>query len=105
MYCIYLRGKKEKKTHKNLETMNQFRYLGIVLGSSGSFTDTVADLTDKGNRALFGLKRILTKNPYISLPLQIELFDTLILPVLSYSCEIWGFREADQLEKIHIVFF
>ena len=88
----------------DLETVSDFRYLGLVLGSSGSFAKSVSDLAIRGNRALFGLKRIFCKNSYLDIKLQLDLFNTLVEPVMSYSCEVWGLRESDQLEKIHLGF-
>jgi hypothetical protein len=35
---------------------------------------------------------------------MLELFDKLILPILTYGSEISGFSNADQLEKIHLKF-
>ena len=97
---------REKWTYKgvDLETVSDFRYLGLVLGNSGSFAKSVSDLAIRGNRALFGLKRIICKNKYLDVKLQLDLFNSLVEPVMSYSCEVWGLREADQLEKIHLGF-
>ena len=30
---------------------------------------------------------------------QLTLYNSLVIPVISYGCEIWGFCEADPLEK------
>jgi hypothetical protein len=45
---------------------------------------------------------------YIKLPGLVEcvnhapkLFDSLIAPILVYSCEIWGFENKQGIEKIH----
>ena len=43
----------------------------------------------------------------ISIPtdLQFKLFDTLILPILTYGSEIWGYENTKQLEKLHLQFY
>ena len=33
-----------------------------------------------------------------------ELFDKLVLPILMYGCEVWGFSKADQVERVHTSF-
>ena len=33
-----------------------------------------------------------------------DLFDSLVVPVLLYSCEIWGFEEKAMIELFHIKF-
>ena len=35
---------------------------------------------------------------------QLSLFKSLISPILSYSCEIWGFCEAGPIERLHLSF-
>ena len=87
-----------------LETVPDFRYLGFTIGSSGSLSKGVSDLATRGSRALFGLKRIISQNPALTVELQLNLFNSLVEPVMSYACESWGLREADQLEKIHLAF-
>jgi len=40
-------------------------------------------------------------NQMDSLTLQkIDLFDTLVLPILYYSRQLWGYIDADDIEKI-----
>ena len=99
-------GKLDQWSYKKnpLETVKHFKYLGFILSSSGSFSKGISDLAVRGNRALFGLKKIFHENPYMSPDTQISLFQTLVESVMSYSCEIWGFREAEEMEKIYIGF-
>ena len=62
------------------------------------------NLVDQGNRALFGLKQVLHNNSEIMPVTQLSLYNSLVIPVISYGCEIWGFCEAHPLEKLHISF-
>ena len=32
---------------------------------------------------------------------RLDLFDKLILPILNYSSEVWGFHKANNIERIH----
>ena len=99
-------AKADNWNYKNnqLETVSSFKYLGLMLSSSGSFAQTTQCLSDQGNRALFGLKKIIRNYPEMNPAMQLQLFNTLVKPILYYSCEIWGFRESDQLEKLHLRF-
>jgi hypothetical protein len=36
--------------------------------------------------------------------LQLKLFDTLILPILTYGCEVWEYENVQVLEKIRLQF-
>ena len=35
---------------------------------------------------------------------QLDLFDKLVVPLLLYDCEIWGFESLDIIERIHLKF-
>ena len=36
--------------------------------------------------------------------IQLELFDYLVLPILVYGCEIWGYEIISMLDKLHLKF-
>ena len=92
---------KWKYNGQDIETVTQFKYLGLVLGSSGKFTKSIEALSEDSRKALFNLKVIFQQFSELTVDVQLRLFKSLILPKLTYSCEIWGFCEAEPLEKIH----
>ena len=85
----------------NLEIVNVFKYLGIVLSYTGSFAKTQQTLSKQGRKAIFALNK-LVKN-FVGLdPLMLcDLFDKLVLPILTYSCEVWGFYPSEAIERVH----
>ena len=36
--------------------------------------------------------------------IQLDLFDKVVLPVLLYSCEKWGYENIDVIERVHVRF-
>ena len=44
------------------------------------------------------------RNISIPIDLQFKLFDTLILPILTHGCELWGYENTEQLEKLPLQF-
>ena len=40
----------------------------------------------------------------LSIECQLELFDKMVLPILIYGSEIWGFENIDILERVHLQF-
>jgi hypothetical protein len=40
----------------------------------------------------------------IPVDLQLKLFDSIVLPILTYSCEVWGFENCAEIEKVHLRF-
>ena len=35
---------------------------------------------------------------------NLHLFDTMVLSILVYGCEVWGFEETEQIEVFHEIF-
>ena len=81
-----------------------FKYLGCVLSSSGSFTKCTQELVKSARRALFGLKVFFAKNKELLPSTQIMFFNSMIRPILSYGCEVWGLNKADSIETFHLEF-
>ena len=40
----------------------------------------------------------------LSVSCQLDLFDKIIIPMLTYGSEIWGYENIDILEKLHVKF-
>ena len=40
----------------------------------------------------------------IPVDLRLKLFDSIVLPILTYSCEVWGFENCAEIEKVHLRF-
>jgi hypothetical protein len=67
---------------------NRYCYLEIMLTLSGSQAITMNELRKEGLRAYFSLKNLVNISE-LSVHAILKLFDTLILPVVSYGCPIW----------------
>lgn len=37
--------------------------------------------------------------------LQLELFNTIVMPIMTYACEIWGYNVAKELKLLQMKFF
>ena len=58
---------------------------------------------DRGTQAMYELlKRGRLHN--LSIQCQLELFDSMIKPIILYGCEIWGFGNNEIFERIHLKF-
>ena len=56
---------------------------------------------DKARKAVFKISVLLNEID-LDVKTRIHLFDTLILPILLYGCELWGFENVEQLEVFHL---
>lgn len=72
--------------HHPIEIVRSYNYLGIFFTSSGSFSNAMDHLFDQANKALFKLRQQDVQNHIES---AFKLFDTLILPIIRYSAEVW----------------
>jgi hypothetical protein len=61
---------------------------------NGSFVKARAKLMDQARKALYCLYRKL-RNILIPIDLQFKLFDSLMLPILTYGSEIWGYENKN----------
>ena len=86
----------------DVETVNTFKYLGFLFGSSGKFSKGIDNLALRGERALFDMLSSIKCFNDMKVCMKIDLFDSLVKSVLCYGCEIWGFSDAKSHEAIHL---
>ena len=70
----------------------------------GSFSECQKTLAVQGLKSIFKLNRYLYNFTNITLKHWIELFDKLVTQILNYGSEVWGFCQAKQIERTHMMF-
>ena len=86
-----------------IEVVQSYKYLGALLSNNGSFLNARKCIFEKANKAMHLLyKRINNLN--LPIDLQRKLFDYTTLPIITYSCEIWGYENVQMFERIHTSF-
>ena len=86
--------------NKELQVVNSYVYLGVLLHYNGKFLHTQKRLAQQGSRAMSSLMNSL-KQFFITPEEQMFLFDSMVGSVLGYASEIWGFHRAKDIELIH----
>ena len=76
--------------------------MGIVFTTGGSFSETHEALAGQALKAIYKLKSYVYKFSDIKVSHMLDLFDKLILPILNYGSEVWGFAEAKVIERVHL---
>ena len=71
-----------------IEVVDEYCYLGIIINKSGSLKTAQTTLKDKAMRAFFGLKRTINRTK-ISFKAATTLFDSLIKPISLYGAPVW----------------
>ena len=84
-----------------VEVVDEFPYLGIQFNYNSKFSKARKAIREKASRAMFSL---LSKSRRLSLPIgiQLHLFDSQVVPVLLYGCEIWSHENCEDIEKLHL---
>jgi hypothetical protein len=86
-----------------LENVKEYKYLGLTFTKLNKFNVTKKLLTQKATKAMyFVLSK--SKDNNFSVECKLKLFDSMVLPILLYGCEIWGYENTDIIESIHIKF-
>ena len=86
-----------------IETVDSYVYLGTTIKFNGKFLEAKKKQLVQAKRALFV---IISKKEKLQLPLDIflNLFDTIVLPILLYSSEVWGYEDLEILETFYRVY-
>ena len=105
---IFSRGKVKKFPkcnfgEKEIEVTDDYVYLGCTFNYNNKFNKAISKQTNQAKRAMYSL---LSKCIKLNLPLDIalELFDSLVSPILLYGCEIWGCGNCKAIESLHVKF-
>ena len=85
------------------EIVDEFKYLGVIFKSNGRFISAIKLLHEQARKAMYG---IISKARTTDMPIDIQfkLLDTLVLPIMTYGCEIWGHENFVIPEKLHFKF-
>ena len=65
------------------------------------WTKAKEEVAAHASSALFTLYNVQSKLGTLSTTEAFKLFDTMILPILRYAAEIWGYDYLIQIEKVH----
>ena len=86
--------------HNLIEVVDDYTYLGVIFNYNGLFNKAINKQAQQGKKAFYAL---LNKVKILRLPvdLALELFDYLVLPVMLYGSEVWGYSNIEQLEVLH----
>ena len=84
-----------------IDSVSNYKYLGVLLATSGSFQAAKYELCKKASKAYYKLRNdFISLNPGIKT--SVHVFDSTIKPILLYNAEIWGVSNifSTRLSKI-----
>ena len=87
-----------------LEVVESYTYLGLNLICDGKLKLAIETLSNQATRAIFVIKKLYNYNN-LDVYSKMKLFESIVVPILCYGCEVWGFDNVNDIEKIQIRFY
>jgi len=77
-------------SYLNRKLSKEYKYLGLMFSSNGTFNHAPMTLANQANKALFLLIKQTIKLGHPNPNLLCKLYDTLLRQIHEYGSEIWG---------------
>ena len=86
-----------------VERVESYKYLGFVVHATKAMTFGTSFLVAAARKAMFVMRRRCALLGIRGPAMQWKLFDTLVLPILSYACEVWAVNPnvSEAAEVLH----
>ena len=86
-----------------VERGESYKYLGFVFHATKNMSVGTSFLVAAARKAMFAMRRRCAEVGIRDPALQCKLFDTLVLPILSYGVEVWGVKPSlgEAAEALH----
>jgi hypothetical protein len=85
-----------KIDNSSFERVGKFRYLVTTLMNQNSIQDEIKSRLKSGNACFHSVHNLLFSN-FLSENLKIQIYRTIILPVVVYGCETWSLTLREEL--------
>merc|ERR1739842_5179 len=79
---------------------DDYVYLGTTFNYNGKFNKAKAKQTLQASKATYSLLTRIRKLD-LNFEVSIELFERLIIPILLYGSEIWGYEDEKQIQTMY----
>jgi len=80
----------------SIERVEVFKYLGTTLTNQNSIQEEIKSKLKLGNACYYSVQNLLSSR-LLSKNLKIEIYRTIILPVVLYGCETWLLTLREEL--------
>jgi len=98
--------KNEKWFYKGetIECVSVYKYLGLLLSSTLKWHRALKQLGQQAQKALYKIYKVDNKCGGIPHSVYFELFDKMVVPILCYGAEIWGYSSSEHIESVQRAF-
>ena len=99
-----MENNKNKKSVKFQGDMLNFcDFIQVFVFTRNHHLNARKSIYDKANKTMH-LLYMRIHNFDLPIDLQLKLFDSTIIPIMTYNCVIWGYENLQMFERIHYSF-
>ena len=105
--CVHFCNARARETtfefsvgQNRLETVDSYKYLGIVFTYSGNFVNNVDNLAKAGGRALGSIISKIHNYKDFGFQSYEKVYQSCVLQILDYSSSVWGFKKFPSIDTI-----
>ena len=84
-----------------LQWVDSFKYLGVTFSATNNFTKGMKAICQQASKSQTVIDMHVLIHPTVSLNHIFQLFGTLIKPILTYGCAVWGKGNYTNIETYH----
>jgi len=97
------RYRNDEKWHLNgleLEKVKQYKYLGVLLTSNGTFHKHIDEKLKSAKTAINCTWKSVLGKKHVAHSVKYKLFEAAVRSVMGYASEIWGLERYEEAEKL-----
>ena len=81
---------------ESIQQVDEFKYLGVILGSTGSQEADINNRIQGMNKSYFPLSKIFTNKKEIRKETKTKIYQTICRPILIYGSETWTLSQSQK---------
>lgn len=92
----------EKWVYKGerVNVVSYYKYLGVLFSCRLNWSSATKILAQQGKKSFMSLRRRTRLLGNLSYEHFFKIFDTMIVPILTYGAEIWGYQTYETIERV-----
>ncbi len=77
---------------------SEYKYLGVMVNESWNWSSHIRYIVNKVNKKVSELKQVIFRNEFIDSKTKLQIWKSMILPIILYASEVWWTNKKQLLE-------